>query len=58
MAAEAQEGRMTTTAWLMLLVTWSIIIFFTGRFFWMVLQTPITPERDAQTRDGILEKDA
>jgi hypothetical protein len=49
---------MTTTAWVMLAVTWSIIVFFTARFFWMVLNTPISPERDAQTRDGILEKDA
>jgi hypothetical protein len=49
---------MTTIAWAMLAVTWSIIVFFTARFFWMVLNTPISPERDAQTRDGILEKDA
>ncbi len=49
---------MTTTAWIMLGVTWAIIIFFTGRFFWKVLKTPIRPEREAQLRDGILEKDA
>lgn len=31
---------MTGTAWAMLIVTWSIIIFFTAKFFWMVLKTP------------------
>jgi hypothetical protein len=49
---------MTTAAWLMLMVTWGIILYFTGKFFWMVLQTPITPDREARTKDGILEKDA
>jgi hypothetical protein len=49
---------MTAAAWTMLLVTWAIIVFFTGKFFWMVLQTPVSPDREAQTRDGILEKDA
>ena len=49
---------MTTQAWLMLAATWAVIIFFTGRFFLKVLRTPISPERDSQTRDGVLEKDA
>lgn len=49
---------MTGQAWLMLAVTWTIIILFTGRFFWRVFKTPINPEREAQTRNGILEKDA
>lgn len=31
---------MTGGAWGMLIVTWSVIIFFTARFFWMVLRTP------------------
>ncbi len=31
---------MTGAAWLMMLVTWAVIIFFTGKFFWMVLRTP------------------
>jgi hypothetical protein len=31
---------MTTAAWIMMLVTWSVIIFFTGRFFWKVLTIP------------------
>lgn len=49
---------MTAQAWLMLGVTWAVIFFFTGKFFLKVLITPLSPERDAQTRDGILEKDA
>lgn len=49
---------MTGTAWLMLIVTWTVIFFFTGRFFLKVLRTPVSPERDAQTQDGVLEKDA
>ena len=49
---------MTGQAWLMMAVTWTIIILFTGRFFWGVFKTPIRPELKAQTRDGILEKDA
>ena len=35
---------MTTTAWALMLTTWTVITFFTGRFFWLVLITP--------TRDG------
>lgn len=31
---------MTTEAWTMLLVTWGVIFFFTGKFFWKVLTTP------------------
>jgi hypothetical protein len=49
---------MTGQAWLMLAVTWAVILFFTGKFFLKVLRTPITPERDEQAHDGILEKDA
>lgn len=49
---------MTTSAWGMLVATWSVILFFTGRFFFKVLTTPIAPEREEQMRDGILEKDA
>ena len=48
---------MTTQAWLMLGVTWGVVIFFTARFFWIVLKTPIRPEREEQMHDGILEKD-
>jgi hypothetical protein len=49
---------MTTTAWMMLLVTWGVIIYFTGKYFWRVLTMPLSPEREEQARDGILEKDA
>lgn len=31
---------MTTSAWWMLILTWSVIIFFTGRFFLKVLRDP------------------
>lgn len=31
---------MTNAAWTMLIVTWSVIIFFMSRFFWKVLTTP------------------
>lgn len=49
---------MTGQAWLMLAVTWSVILYFTVRYFVSVLMTPVRPEREAQARDGILEKDA
>jgi hypothetical protein len=31
---------MTGSAWLMLGVTWGVVIFFTAKFFLMVLRTP------------------
>lgn len=31
---------MTAGAWGMLIATWSVIVFFTARFFWMILRTP------------------
>jgi len=49
---------MTGSAWAMLTVTWTVVIFFTVRFFVKVLRTPIRPERVQQMKDGILEKDA
>lgn len=49
---------MTDAAWLMLGVTWSVILFFTARFFLKVMQTPMSSDRQEQLRDGILEKDA
>lgn len=48
---------MTGAAWVMMLVTWGVIVFFTARFFWMVLTTP-HPEDLDNTSDGILRKDA
>lgn len=35
---------MTTAAWTMLLITWGVIFFFTGKFFWKVLVTPTRSE--------------
>lgn len=35
---------MTSAAWGMLLITWGVILFFTGKFFWMVLTTPSRDE--------------
>jgi hypothetical protein len=31
---------MTRNAWLMLIVTWSVVIFFTAKFFIAVVRTP------------------
>jgi hypothetical protein len=31
---------MTRAAWIMMLATWSVIVFFTVRFFWKVLTIP------------------
>jgi hypothetical protein len=49
---------MTPAAWVMLAVTWAVIIYFTAKYFYMVLVTPPKAEREEQMRDGILEKDA
>ncbi len=38
---------MTGAAWAMLLVTWTVILFFTIKFFLMVLRTP-PPQEDGQ----------
>lgn len=35
---------MTLSAWIMMCVTWTIVLFFSGRFFWMVLTTPSRQE--------------
>lgn len=37
---------MTTEAWAMLLATWGVVFFFTGKFFWKVLTTP--PRQDPE----------
>jgi len=31
---------MTTNAWIMLGVTWTVVVFFTARFFMKILKTP------------------
>lgn len=35
---------MTTSAWVMLVITWSVIISFTGYFFMKVIRTPVREE--------------
>jgi hypothetical protein len=35
---------MTQTAWVMMLASWAVILFFTTRFFVKVLRTPPHPE--------------
>ena len=48
---------MTGAAWLMLGITWAVILFFTGKFFWMVL-TIQNPESLDEPDDGVPRKDA
>ena len=31
---------MTGGAWIMLVLTWSVVIWFTAKYFWMVLRKP------------------
>lgn len=48
---------MTRQAWIMLGATWSVILFFTLRFFWKVLVTP--PRADEEPAGPtVLRKDA
>ena len=49
---------MTVAAWAMLAATWSVILCFSGRFFWMVYTKPINPAEVERASDGILAKDA
>ena len=38
---------MTTAAWVTLIVTWSVIAFFTGRFLFLVIRKPPSgPDED------------
>jgi hypothetical protein len=39
---------MTPWAWLTMLVTWSVITFFTVRFFWMCVRTGDSEEDDEE----------
>jgi len=43
---------MTPAAWIMLIITWSIIVYFTAKFFWKVLKTP---QRSENQRNKIEE---
>jgi len=38
---------MTGSAWIMLAVTWSVVAFFTARFFLRVLRTPTREDGDS-----------
>ncbi len=31
---------MTTPAWIMMLLTWGVVLFFTGKFFLMAMRKP------------------
>lgn len=42
---------MTTAAWTMLAITWSVIAFFTVRFFLKVVRTPTDSPREATPHD-------
>jgi hypothetical protein len=37
---------MTNAAWAMLLTTWAVIFYFTGKYFWKVLTMP--PRNDPE----------
>ena len=37
---------MTTAAWIMLAVTWTVVIGITGYLFWKVLVTPLKKDGD------------
>ncbi len=39
---------MTAAAWTMMLITWAVIIFFTGRFFMKVVRTPGRMDDDGE----------
>lgn len=43
---------MTPAAWTMLGITWSVILFFTGKFFWKVLTTPPRAETPDAADEG------
>jgi hypothetical protein len=37
-APESAEGVMTIAAWITMLAAWSVITFFTARFFWLLVK--------------------
>ncbi len=39
---------MTGSAWIMLLGTWAVIGFFTGKFFLRVLRSPVRSDEPGQ----------
>ena len=48
---------MTTTAWAMLTATWAVIIYFTAKYFWMVLQMPDDGDHSEQMHAESSEQD-
>jgi len=47
---------MTVAAWIMLVVTWSIISYFTFKFFLKVLKTPHALKTEKQIEEHIEEE--
>lgn len=48
LAAQARERPVTASAWALLGLTWSVIVFFTARFFWKVATLPSRGRDDAE----------
>jgi hypothetical protein len=48
---------MTSSAWIMLAVTWSVIVFFTAKFFLKILRSP-SIARDEEGPPRVMGKDA
>ncbi|MCE5210877.1 MAG: hypothetical protein LLG40_04940 [Deltaproteobacteria bacterium] len=44
---------MTPAAWIMLIITWSIIVYFTAKFFWKVLKTPHALKTEEQIEEHL-----
>ena len=42
---------MTPTAWVLMLMIWALVIFFAGRFFWMVLRLEKKGRNDDEPPD-------
>ena len=42
---------MTTSAWITMLLTWGVILYFTARFFWKVYRSPGRKEEGDGDRD-------
>lgn len=49
---------MTTSAWIMLGVTWSVIVFFTAKFLLKVLRSPAMGQEKSDRPPHMMAKDA
>ncbi len=47
---------MTSAAWIMLIITWTIIIYFTAKFFLRVLKTPHALKTEKQIEKHMEEE--